>query len=222
MDPKDLKRLQKDLATMRAIQTEEDAAKKAMPHPGIPHEAQRIEYPLRFGLALSAKRRIADHWKRTPFAGTVIVDWRGAGPKGQSFDTAFGPDTFPDTGGPYKVRIIGGKGHLGAVKKVSALEYQMLKDHCRLHSGNPTAEPVPDDEPECDPIVPSNFPSTVKQAQTIYEEATNDKNPSIGYTTGAAIDKNPNIEKLLKYFWEALPKANAVIVVGTNGKQEKK
>lgn len=161
--------MQADLARARRIATKADMPLAATVSPPRPY-VKRNPINLLPDAQMDPTRRVASHWDKTELDGGSITHYpSGGGPNNCKFNGPLGPDQEGD--GRHRVRMLRGP-QAGAVVEVGNLAYLDLRWMGVNHPHMNTCEPVPIDEPLCGPILPLNFPSTMREAREIYAKKT--------------------------------------------------
>jgi hypothetical protein len=146
-----------------------------------PYRYERKEIWLAEGVLLDPNRKVLPKWKKTLYDGTGVVSFISTD-QGEKCDAGDGVGISIDEGGPFKLRVIrkigdgrGGFFGIGAVIERNAVEYCLIRSGelgC-ARGNNPRYEPVPDDTPLRDGVLPANFPSHLPKARAIAAKTLN-------------------------------------------------
>jgi hypothetical protein len=135
----------------------------------------RAKIYIRDGVLLDPERKVLPRWKQTLYDDLRIINFVNTD-EGTKLDAGDGEGVSVDDGGPFRLRVLRNIGDgragflgIGAVIEVSAVRYVLLRtEEARCRCGTPHRyEPVPDDTPICDGILPTNFPSHMPKARAM-------------------------------------------------------
>jgi len=132
---------------------------------------------IREGILLSEDRRVLTHWKLTGLEGMTITEYPSDAPGVQRgfYVGKFGrnPSKEAVCGKNYPLKVRYYRGPMaGAVVDMHPLGYQDAKWTCQHRRWLADCEPVPDDEPLREPLLPINFPESLKKAREVYASAS--------------------------------------------------
>ena len=145
-----------------------------------PFKYERAEVYIRDGVLLDPNRKVLPRWKSTVYDGLFRMSFVST-EKGERIDFGDGPGEIVNSGGPFRCRVLAsfldnpGDGpvkrlDIGAVIEVPATKYCLIRSaELAYNTGGACSkrryEPVPDDTPLRDGVLPSNFPSNMPKAR---------------------------------------------------------
>lgn len=146
--------------------------------------------PNNWEFPISPNRRVASHFKKLSFEGRCLVF--------ESDGSIEGVDIIENSEGPLKVRWLKNGLKTGAVENLPILDYMAARAAAFMSRGDPTCEPVPEDEPLCPAYRAPEVPSSLKKAREVVAKALK-KNPT-----------DLTVNEVVAYFEERTTKGDKV------------